>query len=183
MGKAIIVLDYIKDIASENGKLATKGYYNFIKENNVIVNLTKDLEHAKNNGWKVIFVKVSFKENYEDQPKNSPLFGKANEFEVLKSNSFGVEFIEELSSFKPDLVLIKNRVSAFSNKDLINYLKLNDIKDLYLAGVATDLAVLSTAFDAHDSDFNVTILSKSCAAANKEDHENALTIMSKFSKI
>ena len=183
MEKAIIVLDYINDIASEEGKLAGKGYADYIKQNEVLKNLKNDLDTAIKNNYKTIFVKVAFKETYEDQPKQSPLFGKADQFQALKENSWGTNFIDMLNQYKPDLILTKNRVSAFINPKLHEYLKEQNISQLYLAGVATDLTVLATSLTAHDKDYVVNILTKSCAAANKEDHNSALRIMSKYAKL
>lgn len=49
MTKALIVMDFINDIVHQDGKLSKKGYYNFIKENNVIVNLNKAINLFREN--------------------------------------------------------------------------------------------------------------------------------------
>lgn len=116
--------------------------------------------------------------------KNSPLFGKANEFEVLQENSWSTEIIENLDFDKTnDISIQKSRVDSTYNTKLLSYLSANDIKVVEICGVATDLAVLSCAFSLHDMDFKVEINEKCCAAANDEDHQNALKILGKIAKI
>ena len=46
--------------------------------------------------------------------------------------------------------------------------------EILLAGCATDLAINSTARDAHDRDYIVKVLSSCCIAANNEDHNSSL---------
>jgi nicotinamidase-related amidase len=57
------------------------------------------------------------------------------------------------------------------------------IKELFLIGVATDMVVESTAREAHDRDFVVTIISDCCIAANDKDHQRSLENMQKLSTI
>ncbi len=182
--KALIIIDYINEISHKDGKLAGKGYYNFIQENNIFENMNKKIKKAKENEDLIIFVKLAFDKNYKNQPKNSPLFWKANEFRILQENTWGTEIHEELDfDAQKDLVVIKNRVNAFYGTNLDVILKNNQIQDLEICGVATDLAVSSCARDAHDRDYNVTILENCCTAANIQDHKNAIESLEKIGKI
>ncbi len=183
MGKALIIMDFINDIVHPEWKLSKKWYSKFIKENNTIKNINKQIKEFRENGQLIVFIKVWFQSDYNDQPKNSPLFGKANEFEVLKLWTWGTEFIEDLNHNKNDIVIIKNRVSPFYNTKLNNILKTNNIKELYLTGCATDLVVESTARDWHDRDYKINIIENCCAAANIQDHKISLNCMKKIAVI
>ena len=55
--------------------------------------------------------------------------------------------------------------------------------EILLAGCATDLAINSTARDAHDRDYTVTIISSCCIAANDEDHDSSLKKKKKIVEI
>ena len=55
--------------------------------------------------------------------------------------------------------------------------------EILLAGCATDLAINSTARDAHDRDYTVTIISSCCIAANDEDHDSSLQLLGKIVEI
>lgn len=180
MAEALIVIDYINDICNDEGKLAGKGYPSFMKKHGTIKHVRSTIKKAKDKNMKVIFVKVEFEDDYSDQPKKSPLFGKADEFQALKKGSWGTQAIDELKEFKPDITISKNRMNAFSNPEFRGYLVENNIRKAYLAGVSTDIGVLTTAANAHDNDYEVFIVSKACAAANDEDHGFGLKNMSKY---
>jgi nicotinamidase-related amidase len=43
--------------------------------------------------------------------------------------------------------------------------------------------VQAAARDAHDRDFDVTVVSDACAAATDEDHATSLSVLSKIAKV
>tara|TARA_Y100000310_G_scaffold138709_2_gene137743 strand:+ start:2582 stop:3160 length:579 start_codon:yes stop_codon:yes gene_type:complete len=181
--KAIIVMDYINEIVHPKGKFKGKGYADFIKENNTIENVLNAVEFARKENMKVIYVKVGFSEDYKEQPKDSPLFGKADEFQALKLNTWATEFYEDLDIREEDKIITKHRVSPFYNTDLEKYLEENKVRELYLCGVSTDLVVQSAARDGHDRDYKINVLSDCCAAGSKKDHINSLTTLEKIAKV
>ena len=183
MKKALILIDFINEIANKKGKMFAKGYYNYCIENNTILKAQKLLNKFRKNNDIIIHVRIAFTENYIEQPKNSPLFGKAKEFEAFKLNSFGTEFIEELKPINDEVQIIKNRVNAFHGTNLDVILKNNKIEELYVCGIATDLAVSSTVRDAHDKDYIVNVVEDCCGAGSNEDHLTALLSLKKISKV
>lgn len=183
MASALVLIDFINEIVHEDGKLASKGYSDFVKNNNVFQNLSLAIEKARENNFFIVHVRVGFSENYLEQPKSSPLFGKAHEFQALKLNSWATEFHEQIDVDKNDIVVTKHRVNALHATPLNLILRNNEVDSILVAGVATDLAVSSLVRDAHDRDYQVTILEDCCAAANKEDHEAALLSLKKISRI
>lgn len=62
-------------------------------------------------------------------------------------------------------------------------LRNNNITDLYICGVATDLAVQAAARDAHDRDFVVHVVEDCCGAANESDHTTSLFPLKKISHV
>jgi len=183
MAKALILIDFINEIVDKDGKLAGKGYSDFIVKNNVFGNLNKLISYARANDYFIIFVKVGFSKNYIEQPKNSPLFGKANDFQVLKLDTWATDFHKSLNVREDDVVIIKHRVSSFYNTNLDLILKTNYVDDVLVAGVATDLAVSSVVREGHDRDYNMVIVEDCCVAATYEDHVNSLKILGKLAQI
>ena len=182
MKKALLVIDYINEICHPDGKLSWKWYLDFMWKHDTLSQLNSEIKKFRENWDEIIFVKVAFQKWYTDQPKGSPLLGKAQEFGILGVDTWSSDFLESLDIQETDAVIIKNRVSAFySNLD--EYLKSKDISDLYICGCATDLAVESTAREAHDRDYNVFILANACTAANLWDHERSLESLKKISTI
>jgi len=183
MTTALILIDFINEIVHENWKLASKGYSDFVKKNDVFQNISFVSQKARENNILIVHVKVGFSKSYIEQPKSSPLFGKAHEFQALKLNSWATEFHEQIDVKENDIILTKHRVSAFYGTPLDLILKNNKIDTILVAGVATDLAVSNTVRDAHDRDYQITILSDCCAAANNEDHETALASLKKLANV
>ena len=176
-------MDYINEIVHPDGKLSGKGYSDFILKNNTLEKVRNAIEYARENQIQIIFVKVGFSSDYKELPRDSLLFGKAEKFGALKLDTWATEFHKELDVRESDHIVVKHRISPFSQESLDNYLKNNKITDLYLCGVATDLVVESSARDAHDRDHNIYVLSDCCAAASNEDHENSLKTMRKFANV
>ncbi|MBU1622476.1 MAG: cysteine hydrolase [Nanoarchaeota archaeon] len=176
-------MDYINEIIHPEGKFKSKGYAAYAEENNTLSNVAEAVSLARNKGMEIVYVKVGFSEDYQEQPKNSPLFGKADQFQALKLGTWATEFHESLDVREEDLQVVKHRISPFYKTNLDSYLKETGIKDFYLCGVATDLVVQSAARDAHDRDYNVFVLSDCCAAASAEDQENSLKTLAKIAKV
>jgi nicotinamidase-related amidase len=183
MKKALICIDFINEIIHSKGKLSGKGYVNFSQENNSISHIQKLVSQYREEGDEVIHVRICFNEDYSNQPKESLLFGKAHEFWILQENTWSTEFLEELQPEVSEKVITKRRVSIFYNTELHDYLQSQNITDLTIIWVATDLAVESAVRDAHDRDYNITVVSNSCIAANMKDHEKSLKLMEKIAKV
>lgn len=183
MTKAIIICDFINEIVNKEGKFKGKGYASFAEQNNVLQNTANALEKARTLNFKVIFVKIGFSADYKEQPKNSLLFGKADQFQALKLDTWATSIIDTLNVEDGDFVVTKHRISPFYATSLETILRNWKVTDLYVCGCATDLVVSSTARDGHDRDFNVFVLEDCCAAGSHEDHDFALTSIKKIATI
>jgi len=69
-----------------------------------------------------------------------------------------------------DLVVTKNRVSAFAGTDLNLLLRANDIDTLVLLGIATSGVVLSTFLQAFDADYRLVVIKDCCADTDADLH-------------
>ncbi|MGP3975671.1 cysteine hydrolase family protein [Streptomyces sp. 8N114] len=70
-----------------------------------------------------------------------------------------------------EIVVTKNRASAFSGNDLRQILAANGIDHLVLAGIATGGVVLATTCQAADLDYRLTFLADGCADPDPELHQ------------
>ncbi|HOT65641.1 MAG TPA: isochorismatase family protein, partial [Dysgonamonadaceae bacterium] len=66
-----------------------------------------------------------------------------------------------------------------TNVSLIDYLRKNQIKDLYVCGLATDYCVKATVLDAIENGFHTYVITDAVAAVNVEkgDDRKALNEM------
>ena len=183
MKSALIVIDFINEIVDPKGKLAGKGYATFIEQASTFKHLNNAIHAFRQKKSPVIFVRLGYDHQYSDQPKLSPVFGKADEFGILKTGEWSTQFHPSIDYKNTDVTIQKTRVSAFYGTSLLNTLQEMCITNLYIAGVATDLAVESAARDAHDRDFLVSVIADACAAATIEDHEKSLRFLPKIGTV
>jgi ureidoacrylate peracid hydrolase len=183
MKKVLIVMDYINEIVHQDGKLSGKGYAKFVDDRDTFGHVNAALSYARENNLEIIHVRLGFSEDYRDQPKGSPLFGKANEYQALQKGTWATEFHESIKVMAGEKIINKTRVSPFYGTDLEKHLRELKVREIYLCGVATDLVVQAAARDAHDRDYSVNILSDCCAAANFEDHNNSLSTLEKIATV
>lgn len=163
---AVLILDFINDVVNLESKCARAAQC--VAKNDVIKKANKLIQYARKNNILLVFVKVGFSASYKECPVGSPLFAHAKEFKAYQLGTWGTEFHPDLNSLPEDLVVTKHRVNAFYATDLETILRANKIESLILCGVSTDLVVQSTARDAHDRDYKVTVITDACAAHNDD---------------
>ena len=183
MNEALILIDFINEIVSENGKIAQKGYSDFIRKRDTMKNVSELIVWARKKGIQIVHVKLGFFPNYSDISKVSPLFKESEKADLLKIGTWSTEIRDDIDVRSEDRMVVKTRVSAFFKTRLDYMLREMGVDTVIIAGVATDLAVSSAVRDAHDLDFNVIVVSDCCAAASDQDHESELEILKKIAAV
>lgn len=183
MSHALIIIDTINEMLHPDGKLAAKGYTQFVAEHNSITHINTVLQNARSQGDLIIFVTLGFSSDYHDCPSQSPLFMNAPKFGALIEGTWATKIHEAIIQDLSDIHIIKKRVSIFYQTELSEILFEKKITSISFGGCATDLAVNHAVRDAHDRDYRVTVLSDCCIAANKEDHVNTLELLKKVANI
>jgi len=92
----------------------------------------------------------------------------------------GAELIDEFEVHSEDIILPKRRFSAFFRTDLDMTLRTFDVDTIAVAGINTDVCVLSTAIDGICNDLYVVVISDCIAARNRETHETMISILSTY---
>jgi nicotinamidase-related amidase len=145
----------------------------YVKDEALIPRAAGVLARARNAGAQVIHVKVGFRPNVpEASPRNRFL-------SAVKSSPRHQQFFQgesgaihpALAPGEADLVVTKNRISAFAGTDLDLLLRAHDVENLVMFGVATSGVVLSTALAALDADYSVSVIRDCCADLDPEVHQ------------
>lgn len=178
---ALMVIDLQNDIIHPEGKLA--GCAKMAADIRLIERANLAIHSARRNGWPIIFVRVGFSANYAECPTSSPLFSYVRQVQALQLNTWGAEFDKNLEIQPEDSIVTKHRVGAFYATSLQTILTAQHIQHLMLCGVSTDFAVQTIAREAHDRDYQVSIVQDACAANSVEDHQNTIKLLEKFTKI
>ncbi len=85
------------------------------------------------------------------------------------------DLIPELNRQPSDLVVTKRTWGAFMHTDLESRLRERAVTQIVLAGVATSIGVESTARQAYELGFNVTLAVDAMADLNADAHHNSIT--------
>ena len=183
MENALILIDFINDIVSPDGKLAGKGYGAFAARHGTLERLPTLLGHARERGFAVIHVRIGFSPDYKEQPKGSPLFGHADKLGALKLGGWGTEFHPAAAPLPGEAVLVKHRVNAFVGTPLDTLLRTCGVKRVAIAGCSTDVGVQTTARAAHDLDYACTVIGDCCIAPSDDDHAPTLRMLAKVARV
>jgi nicotinamidase-related amidase len=181
--RALLAIDFVNEIVDPKGKLAGRGYSDFLARHGTLARLPRLLKAARQARIPVFHVRVGFSADYLEQPEHSPLFGPARKNQVFRMGTWNTEFHEAASPEKGETIIQKHRVSAFYGTPLDLTLRNLGIGEVIIVGVATDLAVQTAARDAHDRGYRVRIVADCCAAASDRDHEDTLRLLEKVAAV
>ncbi len=174
---ALIVLDFI------NGINQRDDFKGFLEKHHTLEKANQLIADARKKQELIVFVKVGFSDSYVELAYRSPIFKHNKPNHWLKLSESSTDFDSKLDYRKSDIVLIKHRINAFYGTPLEAILSVNQIEQLILCGISTNYAVESTARDAHDRNYAVTIAKDACASNNEENQEKSLSILSTMAEV
>lgn len=180
---AIVLIDFINEIVHPDGKLAGKGYADFLARHGTLARVATLLAHARANDIIPIHVRIGFSPDYKEQPPASPLFGHAARLGALQLGTWATEFHPAAAPLAGEAVLVKHRVNAFVGTPLDLLLRTRGVTELAVVGCSTDVGVQTTARMAHDLDYACTVIGDCCAAPKDEDHEPTLRMLTKVARV
>ncbi|MGY6019955.1 cysteine hydrolase family protein [Streptomyces spinosirectus] len=132
------------------------------------------LETARAGGVPVIHVALRLRPGHVDAHPRNKIFGGLPTH-LFTADDPGAAIHPDVAPRGDEIVVHKNRVSAFAGNNLQQILAAQDIDHLVLAGIATGGIVLSTALQAADLDHRVTVLSDACADPDPALHHTLTT--------
>ncbi|AXA54356.1 cysteine hydrolase family protein [Pseudomonas thivervalensis] len=97
-----------------------------------------------------------------------------------RAGTSAIEIIDALAPQTGDVVIDKQRYSAFHGTRLTPMLRERGIKHLVVMGVLTDVCVMSSLFDAYQHDFHLSLVADACTATTTAAHYSALFIVSNW---
>lgn len=139
----------------------------------VVPNIKRLLEGFRKHGGEVIYLTIgSAKADCSDAPLHmKKMFQSLDNFEGSRDH----EIIDELKPQAGEQVLNKTSIGAFASTGLDHLLRSLGKDQLYMSGVSTNMCVETTAREAADRGYGVTLLEDACASTH-EDLHNATII-------
>lgn len=99
---------------------------------------------------------------------------------TYRAGTRAIEIIDALAPQLGDVVLDKQRYSAFHGTRLAQMLNSRGIKHLVVIGLLTDVCVMTSVFDAYQHDLRLTLVADACTATTQAAHYSALHILSNW---
>jgi nicotinamidase-related amidase len=179
---ALVIIDMQYATGHRDGALGRQllangsnlGEYRFERiENLVVPNIMRLLEAFRSRGGEVIHVTVgATKADYSDAPPHmKKLFRSLGNTKGSPDH----EIIEELAPREGEAVINKTSIGAFASTGLDHLLRSLEKDQLYMAGVSTNMCVETTAREAADRGYKVSIIENACATTHKNLHDATIT--------
>ena len=147
----------------------------------IVPNINRLAQAVRETGGTVVWIKTTFKEDALQSWSTyfemvSPQHG-AKRVEALTAGSKGHQLWDSLEVRAQDLIVEKNRFSAFiqGSSDLAEILRARGLDTILVTGTVTNVCCESTARDAMMRNFKTIMVTDGNAANTDEDHNAALS--------
>ncbi len=118
---AILAMDFQNEI------LAMTPQY---RETHLLGTVKRVLDAARRSSATIVYITVSFRDDYANAPAHSPLFQEEKARGVMKAGSPGAAICDELTPQVGDMVINKHGVDPFNGTHLANVLRPRDVDTL-----------------------------------------------------
>lgn len=164
---ALLVVDMQNDFLLPGAPVCTPGGLELVP---LIAGLAREARRA---GFPVVFTQEMHRADLSD-------FGIELAFEpphCLEGTS-GPDLVAGLEPEPGDVrIKAKRRYDAFLDTDLDLVLRTRGVENLLVAGVCTDICVISTVYHARNLDYRVFLMRDAVAGTTPERHEAAIACM------
>jgi gluconolactonase len=171
---ALLCMHLQNDVVAANGALKDFGVAAMVEKNDLLSRVARLQNAAREAGTRVVHVAIRFRPGYTDRAQNAGLWQAVVGASSLIEGTWGAEFHPGAAPAGADVIVANKGASAFTGSDLRSRLETSGIHALLLAGVATNFAVESTAREAADLGYEVTVVRDCCTSVSADMHEAAL---------
>ena len=179
---AVIAVDFQHDVIGSDGAFAAL-FYDRVTETGVVSAAMRLLAGARQAQAKIIYSRGVFQPGYPELVPNIPVLGMVANYRCLVDGTPGAAIIDEVTPHDGDVVIGHHRVSCFQGTELDIILRGNGIDTIALAGVATNMAIESTARAASDLGYRTIVLSDACSTTTEASHQASLQTLAMLAEV
>jgi nicotinamidase-related amidase len=179
---AIIAIDFQHDIVGADGAFAPL-FHAEVKRAGIIASAARLLGDARAAGVKIVYSTATFQPGYPELVPNIPVLSRVVELQCLVDGTAGAAIVEAVAPHDNDIVLAHPRVSCFHGTQLDVMLRAAGIDTVVLTGIATNLAVESTARAAADLGYRTLVVSDACSTTSESAHNASLESLMMLAEI
>ena len=172
---ALLVLHYQNGLVRHDGVFAFSGTPVQIEKHNCLERTAAVLQASRDAGMLVIYVNIEFRPGFPELKKPTyPLIESIQERNAFLRGSWDAAIPDELKPEPSDIIVINFDSSAFSHTDLDCILRAKGVRQLFLAGIATNWVVESTTRYGAELGYDITVLEDCCQGFSDELHDFAI---------
>jgi isochorismate hydrolase len=135
----------------------------------ILNNVLSIIEACRASGIHIVFTRHGHKDRSRDGGMLGKWWG-----DLIQYGTRAWKFVEEISPLETDVILEKNRYSAFWGTGIDTHFRSRKIEEIIITGVMTNCCCETTARDAFVRDYRVFFVSDATAAVNHELHMASL---------
>ena len=181
---ALLLVDYQVALCEEGEHTRLPALAAQVRERDVVAKAATVLEKARAAGVYVVHVRLAFDPTYEVRTNRTARWDSYPAERAMLADSPAAQIVAPLAPAGGEPVVVKGSVDPFIGTPLEQMLAGNGIRDLAVAGVATNLAVESAVRHAGDSGFRVTVVEDLCASFSPAAHDFSVgTILPMFGSV
>jgi len=184
VGKPALILIHMQHaICDPNGAVARVGHAKAAHESGILPRQQALLSAFREKGLPVIYVNAITDPTRLDRAPVLGRFWSTVTGGINMPGSKDVEVISEVAPRPDEPVLGNFPFSMFANNDLHERLQRLGVRTLVLAGVATDMAVLASCWQASDLYYNLVVPSDASTGANQSSQDAAMKMISAIAMV
>ena len=168
---AVLVIDVQNDFCADGGWYSKTNDMRMIQA--MVPKLNDFLETARATGVLTLLIKTIYSQHVISPVMREKLIRRGLDLSYCIDGTWGAQFYG-IRRHDKDIVVIKERHSAFFGTELDTILRQYDIRTVILTGVATNVCVDCTARDAFARDYFIVFLSDCTATFSAELHDYTL---------
>jgi nicotinamidase-related amidase len=175
---ALVVVHMVKGVAGEVDTPFNRIFRPRAQKTGIIGVQARLLDGFRTGKAKVVFTAVTYQLGYPGVTRNSRLFRTLidNGPSLLLEGTPAVEVINDVAPRPGEPVVRGQGANGFDRTELDSFLRQAGVDTLVLVGIATDVAVESTARAACDLGYRTIVVSDACTADSDEAHTRALDV-------
>ena len=138
----------------------------------VIPNIRRLIDATRRAGGEVVYVTVGAgtTDCRDAPPHMRAMFEDMGNFAGSRAH----EIVEELAPEPGDHIVRKTSIGAFASTGIDHMLRMLDREFLFMTGVSTNMCVETTAREAADRGYAVTMVEDACATTHEDLHHNTM---------
>jgi ureidoacrylate peracid hydrolase len=175
---ALLVIDPVNDFLSEGGA-AWEMTRLTVQKNNVVENLKRAIEGARERGIPVLMGPMAYtEEDYanEELQRRSGINRIMFELKMFQAGTWGADFHPDLQPAEGDIVLLPHKGTDVMKTDLPEHLQRLGITHIVIAGMTANLCCESTGRHATEDGYDVTYLWDAIGSESLLSYEAAIRV-------